>query len=54
VQQLRFRILSTCCALFAFELSVPLCLCAPLLSAAEVVMALLVHLECFQPEVARN
>jgi hypothetical protein len=39
---------------FAFELSGPLCLCALLFSAAGVVMALLVHLECFHPEVARN
>jgi hypothetical protein len=39
---------------FAFELSAPLCLCAPLLSAAEVVMALLVYLERFQPEAACN
>jgi hypothetical protein len=39
---------------FALELSAPLCLCAPLLSAAEVLMALLVHPKCFQPEVARN
>jgi hypothetical protein len=39
---------------FAFELSMPLCICAPLLSIAVVAMASLVHPECFQSEVALN
>jgi hypothetical protein len=39
---------------FAFELSAPLCICAPLLSAVVVVMASLVHPERFQSEVALN
>jgi hypothetical protein len=39
---------------FAFELSAPLCICAPLLSAAVVTMASLVHPERFQSEVALN
>jgi hypothetical protein len=40
--------------LFAFEFSTPHCICAPLLSAAVVVVALLVHLKRFQSEVALN
>jgi hypothetical protein len=39
---------------FAFEFSAPQCICAPLLSAAVVVVALLVHPERFQSEVALN
>jgi hypothetical protein len=39
---------------FAFELSVPLCIRAPLLSAAVVAMASLVHPEHFQSEGALN
>ena len=39
---------------FAFELSAPLCICAPLLSAVVVTMALLAHPERFQSEVALN
>jgi hypothetical protein len=54
VQRLRFRIFSQLLRPFAFELSAPLCICAPLLSAAVVAMASLVHPECFQSEVALN
>jgi hypothetical protein len=39
---------------FAFEFSAPPCICAPLLSAAVIVVALLVHPECFQSRVALN
>jgi hypothetical protein len=39
---------------FAFELSAPHCICAPLLSAAVVAMASLVHPERFESEVALN
>jgi hypothetical protein len=39
---------------FAFELFVPYCICAPLLSTAVVAMASLVHPERFQSEVALN
>jgi hypothetical protein len=39
---------------FAFELSAPHCICAPLPSAVVVAMALLVHPERFQSEVALN
>jgi hypothetical protein len=39
---------------FAFELSAPLCICAPLLSTAVVAMASLVHPEHFQSEEALN
>jgi hypothetical protein len=39
---------------FAFELFAPLCICTPLLSAAVVTMASLVHPERFQSEVALN
>jgi hypothetical protein len=39
---------------FAFEFSAPHCICAPLLSSTVVVVALLVHPECFQSEVALN
>jgi hypothetical protein len=54
VQQLRFRILSQLLRPFAFELSVPLCIRALLLSAAVVAMASLVHPERFQSEEALN
>jgi hypothetical protein len=54
VQQLRFRILSQSLRPFAFELYVPLCICALLLSAAVVAMASLVHPERFQSEGALN
>jgi hypothetical protein len=43
VQQLRFRILCQLLCPFAFEFSVPLCIRAPLLSAAVVAMASLVR-----------
>jgi hypothetical protein len=39
---------------FAFEFSMPHCICAPLLFAAVVAVALLVHPERFQSEVALN
>jgi hypothetical protein len=54
VQRLRFRIFSQLLRPFAFELSAPLCICAPLLSAAVVTIASLVHPERFQSEVALN
>jgi hypothetical protein len=54
VQQLRFRILSQLLRPFAFELSVPLCIHALLLSIAVVAMASLVHPERFQSERALN
>jgi hypothetical protein len=54
VQQLRFRILSQSLRPFSFELSVPLCICALLLNAIVVAMALLVHPERFQSEGALN
>jgi hypothetical protein len=53
-QRLRFHIFSQLLRPFAFELSAPLCICAPLLSAAVVAIALLVHPERFQSEVALN
>jgi hypothetical protein len=53
-QQLRFHILSQLLRPFAFELSVPLCIHALLLSAAVVAMASLVHPERFQSERALN
>jgi hypothetical protein len=52
VQQLRFRILSNCCALSPSSSSH--CICTPLLSTAVVAMASLVHPERFQSEVALN
>jgi hypothetical protein len=52
VQQLCFRIFSQLLRPFAFELFAPLCICAPLLHTAVVAMALLVHPEHFQSEVA--
>jgi hypothetical protein len=54
VQRLRFRIFSQLLRPFAFVLSTPLCICAPLLSAAVVAMASLVHPKRFQSEVALN
>jgi hypothetical protein len=54
VLQLRFRIFSQLLCPFTFELSAPLCFCAPLPSTAVVAMALLVHPERFQSEVALN
>jgi hypothetical protein len=54
VQRLRFHIFSQLLRPFAFELSAPLCICVPLLSAAVVAMASLVHPERFQSEEALN
>jgi hypothetical protein len=54
VQQLRFRILSNRCALSPSSSSRPLCFRAPLLSAAVVAMASLVHPQRFQSEEALN
>jgi hypothetical protein len=54
VLRVRFRIFSQLLRPFAFELFAPLCICPPLLSAAIVAMALLVHPERFQSEVALN
>jgi hypothetical protein len=47
VQWLCFHIFSQLLCPFAFELSAPLCICAPLLSTVVVAMALLVHPERF-------
>jgi hypothetical protein len=54
VWQLCFHIFSQQLRPFAFELSAPLCFCAPLLSATVVAMASPVHPERFQSEVALN